>query len=112
MLPLATVSFVLVAVALLTVYTGELYPLRPETIGHLGHLFSRFPGGEESWGGPTLIGAWFVHAPVGFGIQVLALTAVRALAALSAGLADLPCFEGLPGCPQILLGRVSVCSLL
>ena len=35
MLPLATVSFLLVAVALLTVYTGEQYPLRPETVGHL-----------------------------------------------------------------------------
>ncbi len=43
MLPLATVSFLLVTVALLTVYTGEQYPLRPETVGHLDGMFTSFP---------------------------------------------------------------------
>jgi hypothetical protein len=84
MLPLATVSFVLVVVALLTVYTGELYPLRPDTIGHLDGMFTGFPGGDQAWGGPTLAGAWLVHALIGIAIQIVALACVRGLAILSA----------------------------
>lgn len=83
-LPLSLLALIITVVGLLTVYTGELYPLRPDAIGHLDAMFTSYPGGEDAWGGPSLIGAWFVHALVGAGLQALALATVRALAALSA----------------------------
>ncbi len=90
--PLATLATVLPSLvafvsALLVVYlvwAGWLYPLRPDVIEHLAHPFrSALPG---AWGGPTLIGAWFVHATSAIGMQVLAMAVIRAMAALHARL--------------------------
>jgi hypothetical protein len=90
MFPVSLVSFVLAVVTVVTVWSGELYPLRPDVIGHLDHMFSAFPGGENAWGGPTVAGAWFVHATSGFGIQVLALSVIRGLTALVTSPSDTP----------------------
>lgn len=87
-LPLSLLALVVTLIGLTTVYTGELYPLRPDAIGHLGAMFTSYPGGEDAWGGPSLIGAWFVHALVGAGLQAIALAVIRGLAALSARIGD------------------------
>jgi hypothetical protein len=66
----AAVAFLAVMMQLFTVWSGYLYPLRPDTIGALGHPFT--PDRQvlpEAWGGPTLMGAWAVHACVAFGLQ-------------------------------------------
>ncbi len=68
----AALAFAAVALQLFTVYSGWLYPLRPDTIAALGHPLTPDPQVlSESWGGPTLIGAWGVHFCVALGIQAL-----------------------------------------
>jgi Prolyl oligopeptidase family len=64
------------------VYFGELYPLRPDVISYLDDMFRPFPGGATSRGGPTLVGAWIVHAMVAAGLQVAGLALIRGLGAL------------------------------
>jgi hypothetical protein len=81
-LPLTLVSFLIALLLLYLVYFGELYPLRPDTIAYLGDMFRPFPGGARSWGGPTLVGAWIVHALVAVGLQVVGLALIRGLGAL------------------------------
>lgn len=61
------------------VWSGWLYPLRPDTIGTLGHPFTGDPGLAGAWGGPTLVGAWFVHAMVALGMQVICMALIRLL---------------------------------
>jgi hypothetical protein len=51
-------------------------------IGYLDDMFRPFPGGATSWGGPTLVGAWIVHAMVAVGLQVAGLTLICGLGAL------------------------------
>ncbi len=82
-LPAALLALPLALLCLYLVYFGELYPLRPDTITHLGDLFRPFPGGDGAWGGPTLVGAWFVHAMAALGMQTVALAALRGLRSLS-----------------------------
>jgi hypothetical protein len=77
----AAVAFVAALVVLMVTWSGWLYPLRPDAIGALGHPFTADPLFDNSWGGPTLAGAWFVHALVAVGIQVVCLAAIRRLAA-------------------------------
>lgn len=79
-LPLTLVAFALGLLILFLTYSGYLYPLRPETLPHLAHPFTPVFG-PGTWGGPTLIGAWFIHAMAALGIQVVALAAIRALRA-------------------------------
>ena len=81
-LPLTLLSFLVALLILYLAYFGELYPLRPDTIAYLGDMFRPFPGGEDSWGGPTLIGAWIVHAMVAVGLQAAGLALLRGLGAL------------------------------
>jgi hypothetical protein len=81
-LPLTLVSFAVALLILYLAYFGELYPLRPDTIAYLGDMFRPFPGGEDSWGGPTLVGAWIVHAMVAVGLQAAGLALLRGLGAL------------------------------
>jgi hypothetical protein len=81
-LPLALVSFLIALLILYLAWFGELYPLRPDTIAYLGDMFRPFPGGEDSWGGPTLVGAWIVHAMVAIGLQAAGLALIRGLGAL------------------------------
>ena len=67
---------------LLTAYLvarGWLYPLWPENIGLLGHLFVPDPSLDGAWGGPTLAGAWAVHALLAVGMQAVCLVIVQAL---------------------------------
>src|SRR3954468_14519300 len=82
-LPFALVALPLAALVLYLVYFGELYPLRPDTITHLDDMVRPFPGGAGAWGGPTLLGAWFVHAMAALGMQVVALAALRGLRSVS-----------------------------
>jgi hypothetical protein len=76
----AAVALAAVLMQLFVAYSGYLYPLRPDTIAALDHPFTPdrqvLPG---AWGGPTLAGAWFVHACVALGIQVLCAVVVRGL---------------------------------
>lgn len=74
----ALVAFVAVALGAFGIYSGYLYFLRPDASFALGHPFTADHRFDHSWGGPTLVGAWFVHSCVAFGIQVLALLLVRA----------------------------------
>ena len=81
-LPPTLVSFLVALLILYLGYFGELYPLRPDTIAYLDHMFRPFPGGASSWGGPTLIGAWMVHAMVAVGLQLVGLALLRGLGAV------------------------------
>jgi hypothetical protein len=78
--PLAALAAVpLVGLVLFLVWSGWLYPLRPDAVAALGHPFTadaRFAG---AWGGPTLAGAWFVHAMVALGMQVICMALLRRL---------------------------------
>jgi hypothetical protein len=76
------VSFLAALLIVYLVYFGELYPLRPDAIAYLEDMFGPFPGGADSWGGPTLIGAWFVHAMVAVALQAVGLALIRGLGAL------------------------------
>jgi hypothetical protein len=58
---------------------GWLYPLWPESIGAIGHLFTADPRFDGAWGGPTLAGAWLVHALIALGGQLVCLAILRAL---------------------------------
>jgi hypothetical protein len=73
---LAAAPFVVLAIYL--VFRGWLYPFWPDTIGALGHPFTADPGLDGAWGGPTLVGAWFVHAGIAAGLQVVCLLTIRA----------------------------------
>ncbi|GIM91128.1 hypothetical protein [Paractinoplanes toevensis] len=72
MLVPAALAFALAAMQLFLAWSGYLYPLRPDTIAALGHPFTPdrqvLPG---AWGGPTLAGAWAVHAAVALGSQAV-----------------------------------------
>ncbi|MFE2750491.1 hypothetical protein ACFXGA_00645 [Actinosynnema sp. NPDC059335] len=75
----AVVAAVPALLALYLAARGRLYPLWPDTAGALGHPFTADPGLGGAWGGPTLAGAWLVHALIALGGQVLCLAALRAL---------------------------------
>jgi hypothetical protein len=71
------VAFLAALLALFLVWSGWLYPLRPDVIGGLGRPFAPlFPG---AWGGPTLVGAWVVHALVALVIQVGCVVVIRSV---------------------------------
>lgn len=75
----ALVAAVPALLALYLVARGWLYPLWPDTVGAIGHPFTADPGLGGAWGGPTLAGAWAVHALIALGLQAVCLTVVRAL---------------------------------
>jgi hypothetical protein len=67
--------------ALLAVYLvarGWLYPLWPDTIGALGHPFTGDARLGGAWGGPSLAGAWAVHATIAIAIQAVCLAVLQA----------------------------------
>ncbi|MCR3720575.1 MULTISPECIES: hypothetical protein [Prauserella salsuginis group] len=71
-------SAVAVVAAVLIVYlilAGWLYPLRPDTIEHLAHPFADALG-AGTWGGPTFVGAWAVHAAIAVAMQLAALVVI------------------------------------
>jgi hypothetical protein len=67
-LPLDLASLALVAYLWTGVLVNLAYPLRPGTMQSYQH----------SWGGPTLTGAWAVHAAGGLGFLLLTPWVVRA----------------------------------
>lgn len=80
-LPPAMVSFACGLLVVYLVFAGWLYPMRPDVIDHIGHPLTATTGLDDAWGGPTLLGAWAVHALVAAGLQALSLAVVRAMAA-------------------------------
>jgi hypothetical protein len=81
-LPPTLLSFLVALLILYLAYFGELYPLRPDVIAYLDDMFRPFPGGATSWGGPTLLGAWIVHAMIAVVLQAAGLALLRGLGAL------------------------------
>ena len=75
----ALVAAIPVLLALYLVARGRLYPLWPDTVGAIGHPFTADPGLDGAWGGPTLAGAWAVHALIALGIQAGCLVVLRLL---------------------------------
>ena len=77
-------AFVLTALCLWGVYSGYLYFVRPDASPALGHPFTADHLFDTSWGGPTLVGAWSIHALTVLGWHVLSLPVLRGLSALQA----------------------------
>ncbi|MFC4852468.1 hypothetical protein [Actinophytocola glycyrrhizae] len=75
----AIVAFPFAVLAVFLVWSGWLYPLRPDTVGALGHPFTADPLLSGAWGGPTLAGAWFVHAMIALGMQAGCVAVLRRL---------------------------------
>lgn len=75
------VAFAAAVLVLVVTWSGWLYPLRPDAIGAVGHPFTADARFATAWGGPTLAGAWLVHALVALGIQVMCLVVIRQLTA-------------------------------
>lgn len=72
-------AFPLAVLVVFLVWSGWLYPLRPDVIGAAGHPLTADPLLRGAWGGPTLVGAWFVHAMSALGIQVICMAVIRRL---------------------------------
>jgi hypothetical protein len=77
----ALASFAAVCVAVFTAFSSYLYPLRPDASFALGHPFTADHRFDHAWGGPTLVGAWFVHSCAALGMQVILLALVHVLTA-------------------------------
>jgi hypothetical protein len=75
-LPLNLVSLLLTAYLWLLVPINIAYPLRPGTMDSY----------QRSWGGPTLAGAWAVHAAAGVAVLFLTPWVVQAATRLQARL--------------------------
>lgn len=73
------VAFPFAVLVVFLVWSSWLYPLRPDAIGALGHPLTADPLLRGAWGGPTLVGAWFVHAMAALGIQVICMAVIRRL---------------------------------
>ncbi|MCT2581675.1 hypothetical protein [Actinophytocola gossypii] len=72
----AAAAFTAALVALFLVWSGWLYPLRPDVIDALSRpLDPLLPG---AWGGPTLLGAWAVHALIALAIQAVCVAVIHA----------------------------------
>ncbi|SCK06010.1 hypothetical protein H181DRAFT_00134 [Streptomyces sp. WMMB 714] len=75
--------FGLVALSAVVVFSGYLYGFRPDaSYGAFGHPFTPDHAFDRAWGGPTLAGAWAVHALAAFGIQLVCLLAAGFLTRL------------------------------
>jgi hypothetical protein len=72
-------AFPFAVLVVFLVWSGWLYPLRPDSIGAIGHPFTPDPAFDGAWGGPTLVGAWLVHALVALGMQVICMAVIRRL---------------------------------
>jgi hypothetical protein len=78
----ALASALLAALVAFTFYSGYLYPLRPDASFAIGHPLTSDPRFAQSWGGPTLAGAWFIHSCIALGIQVGCLLVLGVLVRL------------------------------
>ncbi|MET0423265.1 MAG: hypothetical protein ABW046_05295 [Actinoplanes sp.] len=71
-------ALALVLMQVFVTWSGLLYPLRPDTIAAIGHPFTPDPVVlANAWGGPTLAGAWLVHAAIALGIQTVCAMLLR-----------------------------------
>lgn len=77
--PAAFLAFAPAVLVVFLTWSGLLYPLRPDAIAGLAHPFTEDPVFAGAWGGPTLIGAWFVHAMCALGMQVVCMASIRRL---------------------------------
>jgi hypothetical protein len=75
--PVVYLAFPFAVLAVFVTWSGWCYPLRPDAIGALGHPFTADARFSGAWGGPTLAGAWFVHAMCAFGMQVICMAVIR-----------------------------------
>lgn len=78
----ALAAFLAVALGIFVGFSGYLYPIRPGVVEAIGHPFTADSALENAWGGPTLMGAWLVHALVALAIQIMVLVLVRGLTGL------------------------------
>ncbi|WP_253859490.1 hypothetical protein [Prauserella alba] len=78
---LSVVAALAAALIVYLVWAGWLYPLRPDVIEHLAHPLADALG-PGTWGGPTLVGAWAVHAVVAAAMQFAALALIAACRAV------------------------------
>ncbi|HEX6675442.1 MAG TPA: sensor domain-containing protein [Actinomycetes bacterium] len=76
-LPLNLASLALVVYLWLLVFANLAYPLRPDTMDSY----------QRSWGGPTLAGAWAVHAAGGLVFLFVAPWIIEAVTRLQGSLA-------------------------
>jgi hypothetical protein len=68
-------ALIALPIALLIIYlvgAGWLYPLRPDAIENIGHPFAATMS-ADTWGGPSLAGAWAVHTLVALALQAICL---------------------------------------
>lgn len=72
-------SFPFAALVIFLTWSSWLYPLRPDASAAIGHPFTPDHLFDNAWGGPTLVGAWFVHAMTALGIQVICMAVIRRL---------------------------------
>ncbi len=72
-------AFPLAALVLFLTWSSWLYPLRPDARTAIGHPFTTDPIFDHAWGGPTLVGAWFIHAMAALGLQVVCMAVIRRL---------------------------------
>ena len=72
-------AFPFAVLVVFLIWSSWLYPLRPDALGAVGHPFTADPLLHGAWGGPTLIGAWFIHAMAALGIQVICMAVIRRL---------------------------------
>lgn len=77
--PWTLAAFPFAVLVLFLVWSSWLYPLRPDAISAVTHPFTPDKLFDNAWGGPTLVGAWFVHAMAALGIQVTCMAVIRRL---------------------------------
>jgi hypothetical protein len=77
--PSSLAAFPFAVLVVFLIWSSWLFPLRPDAIGALGHPFTADPLLHNSWGGPTLVGAWFIHAMAALGLQVICMAVIRRL---------------------------------
>lgn len=77
--PAVFLAFPFAVLVVFVTWSGLLYPLRPDAIAGLAHPFAEDAMFAGAWGGPTLAGAWFVHAMCALGMQVVCMASIRRL---------------------------------
>jgi hypothetical protein len=74
-LPLALIGPLASALVVYLGFAGYLYPLRPDALAAMDDPH----GFDNSWGGPTLVGAWAVHALIALAVQLPCFWLLRTL---------------------------------
>lgn len=83
-----TLAYALLSIPLGVVGLWLAFLLVPNTIRNLLYGFVVGDGYRDAWGGPTLAGAWAVHAALVLALLPVGLWLVRGLTALQRRLAD------------------------